>query len=186
MRRQLMAIPAVMIVGVSGISLQHYQGQAAASDPGDSVSGWAPAPVEIARQVQALPAAEQSSAFAHRFANRFRQHDQGRAVGLRFLTPNRIKLMVEARTEPWVIDEIATMAWRESQADLHRVVDVDIYETFIGSAAIKIGELRSPPGSGGCAVISYHYPRPNSGEGRVYNARHEPDTWQRLAANPMP
>ncbi len=104
-----------------------------------------------------LTESQRREQFCIMFKTRFRKHEPAVAVGLRFLKPNRIKLMCPARLEPFYVDQIALAAWREARENFGPNVDLDIYDTFIGTAQIKIGELRVDPTAPQIAHISYDF-----------------------------
>jgi hypothetical protein len=96
--------------------------------------------------------------FCMMFKNRFRKHEPAVAVGIRFLkNSNRIKLMCPARLEPFYVDQIALAAWREARANFGPKIDLDIYDTFIGTTQIKIGQLRVSPEAPTVAHITYDF-----------------------------
>jgi hypothetical protein len=126
--------------------------------------GWPPTAAAIRSKIgtAAAPApgmsdADRRSQFCAMFKGRFRDHDPAIAVGLRFLTPTRIKLMCPARMEPCYIDQIALSAWHEAQDYFGKPVDIDIFDTFIGTTQIKIGELRNSLDKPDMAHISYDF-----------------------------
>lgn len=130
---------------------------------GPEYSAWPPTPEAIRHKVgsAAAPAPGMSEKdrrelFCTLFKSRYRDHDPKVAIGIRFLAPNRIKLMCPARLEPFYVDQIALAAWRETRDDLGQSADVDIFDTFIGTAQVKIGELRAP-GKEQIAHITYDY-----------------------------
>ena len=66
-----------------------------------------------------------------------------------------IRLMCPARMEPWNMDRVAVQAWREAKDCLGRSYDVDLYETYIGAAPRKTGELRCDPAKASVAVVNH-------------------------------
>lgn len=100
--------------------------------------------------------------FCTMFKSRYRNHDPATAIGLRFVTPSqrdhiRLKLMCPARLEPFLVDRVALAAWREARDIFDKPVDVDIYDTFIGTTQIKIGQLRATADAPGIAHIAYDF-----------------------------
>ncbi len=136
----------------------------------DSPRGWKPNAAAIRSELALLPPAKNEAAtearrnlFARRFNQRYRTNARPLAVCLRFLPDGRIKLMCPARLEPWKLDCLAQAAWSETRENFGRGFDIDIYETYIGAATVKIGELRADPDRPKTALIVYHYPaRPQS------------------------
>jgi len=127
-------------------------------------SSWPPGPAAIRSAIGTpqVPASgmsenERREQFCVMFKNRFRHHEPGLAIGLRFLTPTRIKLMCPARMEPYFVDQIALAAWHEARDDFGKSIDIDIYDTFIGTNQIKIGELRAVAEKPEMAHIKYDF-----------------------------
>lgn len=136
------------------------------ADPMDAALMQSPVSAAIHQELAAhtgdkppMTAAQRQDLFAERFTERFRQHEPKMAVRARFEevnhARNRIKLMCPARLEPWNMDRIALSAWREAKDCLGENYDIDLYETFIGSAPRKIGELRCTSGAKSVADIHY-------------------------------
>lgn len=99
--------------------------------------------------------------FAKQFQGRYRQHDPAMAVGLHFARHDTVRLLTPARMEPWNLDRLALTAWKETRANFGHSFKVDIYETFIGTAPIKIGTLRALKSHGDGVQIAYNYPAVN-------------------------
>ncbi len=138
----------------------------AEADPMDAALMQSPVPAAIHQEIAAhagdkppMTSAQRQDLFAERFTERFRMHEPKMAVRARFEeishARNRIKLMCPARLEPWNMDRIALSAWREAKDCLGENCDIDLYETFIGSAPRKIGELRNAGGAKSVADIHY-------------------------------
>ena len=126
---------------------------------------WQPNAAALRAALGPLPAAPNAQAdarrrdqFARLFKQRYRSHQPALPVCLRFLPDSRVKLMCPARMEPWKLDRLAQAAWSETRDDFNRPFDIDIYETYIGAATVKIGEIRAVPGDAKTAHIVYHYP----------------------------
>jgi len=112
----------------------------------------------VAAPMPGMTEIQRRDKFCTMFKNRFRKHEPAVAVGIRFLkNSNRIKLMCPARLEPFYVDQIALAAWREARANFGPSVDLDIYDTFIGTTQIKIGELRVIPDAPTVAHITYDF-----------------------------
>ncbi len=106
--------------------------------------------------------ADQQILFAGLFTKRIRGCDPIMAVLARFDTKDpkhtTIKLMCPARMEPWNMDRVAVQIWREAKDCLGRSYDIDLYETYIGAAPRKTGELRCDPTKASVAVVSHLSP----------------------------
>jgi len=76
------------------------------------------------------------------FKKRYRAHDPMMAIGLRFPPSGPLDLLTPARMEPWSMDRLAVNAWQETRQAFGHPFDIDLYITYIGSAPIKVGELR--------------------------------------------
>lgn len=126
---------------------------------------WNPDAAAIRREINLLPAAPKAQAetarrdlFATLFKQRYRSHKTALAVCLRFLPDGRIKLMCPARMEPWELDRLAQAAWSETRDNFGHSFNIDIYETYIGAATVKIGEIRPDPQNARLARVAHHYP----------------------------
>lgn len=140
-------------------------------------ASWSPNAAEIqnkigtaARPSPGMSDAERRNQFCVLFKDRYRHHDPTVAVGLRFISKTRLKLMCPARMEPCYMDQIALALWREARATFGAPIEIDIFDTFIGTTRIKIGELRVEPGDPEIAHITYDFQmldllsRPRHGE----------------------
>jgi hypothetical protein len=135
---------------------------AAEADPLDNVLTQLPDAASIRQELATKPAltqTERQNLFAELFTQRFRAHDAKVAIRARFVdaVPGnaRIKMMYPARMEPWNMDRIALVAWRESKVCLGRSYDIDLYETYIGALPHKIGELHTSGDKTQTASIRY-------------------------------
>ena len=145
--------------------LYYWQGRAAPlSEDGDS-RNWKPDAASIRRELGPLPPAAdvrgmmaRRDLFALRFRQRYRSRQDALAVCLHFQPDGRVKLMCPARMEPWNLDRLAQAAYSETRDDFGHAFDIDIYETYIGAATVKIGEVRADPTRPQTARITYHYP----------------------------
>jgi len=125
---------------------------------------WEPTPAAIRARIgtKDSPVAGMTDAmrrerFCEMFKNRYRKHDPKVAVGARFLTPTRLKLMCPARMEPCYIDQIAMTLWHEARDDFGQPVDIEIYDTFIGTNNVRIGTLTPLVDHPEIARITYDY-----------------------------
>jgi hypothetical protein len=158
------SVGAVLIAFVllGGYLLYGYLQEPAYASP-EFVS-WAPGPAAIRGKIGSMQAptpgmtdSERRARFCIMFKERFRQHDPAVAVGLRFTTPHRIKLMCPARMEPCYMDEIALAAWHEARDIFGGPMDIDIYDTFIGTNQLKVGQLRASAATPDFAHVSYDF-----------------------------
>lgn len=113
-------------------------------------------PVPPAADFQSVEA--QRKLFASRFTQRYRSHQTALAVRLCFMADGHVKLMCPARMDPWKLDRLAQAAYSETRDDFGHPFAIDIYETYIGAATVKIGEIRADPLRPQTARIIYHYP----------------------------
>jgi len=153
---------AAVTLLVAGILLYGYVQQPASASA--EFDNWTPNAREIqgtigtaAHPKPGMSDTKRREQFCTLFKDRFRHHDPAIAVGVRFLTPTCVKLMLPPRMEPCFMDQIALSLWRESRANFGSPVDVDLYDTFIGTAQIKIGELRVRPDQPDMAHIVYDF-----------------------------
>ena len=153
-----------MVGVVSGLLCYGYSARtsAAEADPLDNVLAQLPDVANIHQKLDVKPVlsqTERQDLFADLFTQRFRSHDSKVAVRARFVEAKpgqtHIKMMYPARMEPWNMDRIALVAWRESKDCLGKPYDIDLYETYIGAKPHKIGELRSSGDKTPLASIHY-------------------------------
>lgn len=163
MRRSIKIGATCSLFGMSALWFYLYD-HAASAQPDNDYSSWSPSATTIRDSLKAVQPApgrtldqERRQTFAHLFQSRFRGHTPMMAVGVRFVDANRIKLMCEARMEPWNINKTAMSLWQEANQTFGQTFSVDIFETFIGSMPIKIGELRPLPDKPTVAHIAYDY-----------------------------
>jgi hypothetical protein len=161
-RNKAVGAVLIAIILLGGYLLYGYLQEPAYASP--DFSSWAPGPAAIRSKIGSLqtPApglsdGERRTRFCDMFKNRFRHHDPAIAVGLRFTAPTRIKLMCPARMEPCYMDEIALAAWHEARDNFGGPIDIDIYDTFIGTNQIKIGELRASAMTPNFAHVAYDF-----------------------------
>lgn len=104
---------------------------------------------------------QRKDTFAILFQRRYRKHEGAQiAVGVKFPTNGRIKLLCPARLEPWNMDHLAVQIWKEARTDFGRSYDVDIYETYIGTPPVKVGQLRTDAHNLDAVQITYRFPIP--------------------------
>ncbi len=95
--------------------------------------------------------------FAEMVKQRYRKGEPSIAVGLRFTSPKRVRFFVPARMDPWEIDRIIYALWYEGVSALDTELEIDVCETFIGMAPVKIGELRHITGTKEKLNVVYTY-----------------------------
>ncbi len=162
MKRSILAIIIFTLFGIAYFTLTHPE---SASSMEYDFKDWPPLANDIKTRILDVtsvrggktPDQQRQVIFAELFKQRFRSHTPMKAIGMKF-SNNTIKLLCPARMEPWEIDGVAMAAWKESRDDLGRNFDIDIFETYIGTTPIKIGELRLIDGSQPAAHITYNYP----------------------------
>lgn len=159
MKRKPVVIVLITLFGVSGYFLWAFLTARESLDPENDFAQWQPTAAAIRQQLPSGSFAERQDAFGLLFQKRFRAHEPGKAIGVHFKPDGRIHLLTPARLEPWNIDRIALMLYQEAQQALNKNYDIDIYETFIGTPPIKIGEMRPSPKSSLQVMVQYQYPR---------------------------
>jgi len=120
------------------------------SEKGDNIGdfeGWKPTPAEIAAVVGKSGAGvyddERHRKFAEMFKQRYR--DQSYAVGMKFLSDAKIKLMFAATIPRWDMVRVAAQADREAWEIFGKHYQIDIYETYISIRQRKLAEVRFDP-----------------------------------------
>lgn len=161
-------IASALVIPV-GLLLYFWHERAVDASLFDNFASWPPSPAAILASIGPQPAQaskedihdERHKQFAAMFQHRYRDHTPAVAVGLHFISPHMIKLLTPARMEPYDIDRIAVSAWHESKTAFGHKFDIDIYETFLSLAPVKIGTLRPAPNKPDFASIDYDYPSLN-------------------------
>ena len=145
--------------------LYYWQGHAAPLSEDGDTRDWKPTAAAIRSELGPLPPAADIRAdaarrerFALRFKQRYRSRPDAQAVCLHFLPDGRVKLMCPARMDAWKLDRLAQAAYTETRDDFGHPFDIDIYETYIGAATVKIGEIRADPKCPQTARLVYQYP----------------------------
>lgn len=95
--------------------------------------------------------------FGEMLKQRYRQGEPSIAAGLRFTATNKVRFFIPARMDPWEIDRMVYALWNEGMAALNTDLEIDICETFIGMAPVKIGELRHLQGTKDTLKVVYTY-----------------------------
>jgi hypothetical protein len=166
MHRRLVVSLIIVLIGLTTAFVWIRDRMAEADDQLSGLVSWQPDAGAL-RQALAPTAGKAGTPdetarhrqFAHLFQNRFRNHQPPIAVGMRFVEEiHRIKLMCPARMEPWDMDRVALCAWQETHNVFGRAYDIDIFETFIGTAPVKVGVLHAAPNRPDVAQIAYDYP----------------------------
>ncbi len=163
MKRGALFIVIILLLGGAAFAWTHHD---VPSNIEYDFKDWPPEANEIKSQIQQINTVKDGKTvevqrevlFSELFKNRFRTHTPMKAIGVKIEPGYKLKLMCPARMEPWEIDGVAMAAWKESQDDLGKPYEVDIFETYIGTAPIKIGELRTQPGDQKTVHIAYKYP----------------------------
>ncbi|MCW3052121.1 MAG: hypothetical protein JWN14_1291 [Chthonomonadales bacterium] len=158
MNRKPVTIAIFTLFGLSCYFLWAYSAVQESLDPENDFTNWLPTADTIRQSLPQGTLTEREKAFALLFQTRFRRHDPGKAIGVHFLRDGNIRLLTPARLEPWNIDRIALMLHREAQEDLGKHYDINIYETFIGTPPLKIGELRLASQKSTEVEVHYAYP----------------------------
>ncbi|MDE2126614.1 MAG: hypothetical protein KGJ62_08495 [Armatimonadetes bacterium] len=138
-------------------------------DPYRAANSWPPSLAQLKRMVGAVPRGPDVRpgidnthiTFAHLFEDRYRNHSPRMAVGMRFMGPDRMRLMVPPRMEPWAVNRLAFTAFTQARAVFGTEYKVDIFENFIGSPPLKIGTLRAGDAQIRRLRIVYNYPPAN-------------------------
>lgn len=164
MKRKPVIIAILTVIGISSYFLWASSAVREGYDPNTDFANWSPTAAEISKQMPAGAELERQLAFAQLFQQRFRKHEPSRAIGVHIMGNGKIHLLTQARLEPWNIDRIALMLYRELQQNFHKNYDIEIYETFIGTRPIKIGEILPSPTDPQRLVVRYHYPRTDTDE----------------------
>lgn len=166
MPRTPMMCMGALAVGLGGY-FAYTKGDDFGPDACRDMETWAPSSAEIARTLGAAPQkrtpaqdAARRERFAELFESRYRSHKTPLAVGVDFPAPGVVRLKCPARMETWNMNRIALSAWREAGANLGGTYGVDIYETYIGTRPVRVGELRALPDNPKLARIRYFYSAP--------------------------
>mgnify|MGYP003335727890 CR=1 FL=1 len=75
------------------------------------------------------------------FKKRFRRFEPAIAIGMRFETPQKVRIYFPARLEPYYRDRVAYAAWKELKEVFGTPPEVTIWDTYIGLAPILAGRL---------------------------------------------
>ena len=160
MHRKPIIIAMLILLGVSSYFLWAYAGSLREGvDPENDFANWQPSADTIRNSLPKGTSEQRERQFALLFQKRFREHDPAKAIGVHFGPDGRLKLLTPARLEPWNIDRIALMLHREAQQDFAKNYEIDIYETFIGTPPIHIGELHPSMQTPSLVLVTYHYPQ---------------------------
>jgi hypothetical protein len=158
MKRKPVVVVILTLVALSCYFLWAFRSVREGFDPENEFANWQPTADVVRKQLPSGTRQEREKAFIQLFQSRFRNHEPGKAIGLRFAADGRLHLLTPARLEPWHIDRIAIMLYREVKQDFNKTYDIDIYETFIGTTPVKIAELRASSKSPEQVTVVYHYP----------------------------
>jgi hypothetical protein len=158
MKRNPLIIAVLIFCGLSCYFLWAYHTTQEGLDPENDFANWQPTADVIRQSLRDATPAQREQAFAQLFQQRFRKHEPGKAIGVHFMDDGKIHLLTPARLEPWNINRIALMLHRETLQDFGKNYDINIYETFIGTPPVKIGELRPSPKTPAEVTVQYNYP----------------------------
>lgn len=153
---------AAAIVMVAGCLVYGFTQSPVVASP--EFAQWEPTPAAIRKEIGAkdslkpgMTDADRRLHFCELFKNRYRLHEPKVAVGVRFVSPSVLKLMCPARMEPCFIDQIALSLWHEARDNFGQPVEVEIYNTFIGTNNVRIGTLKPLSDHPEIAQITYDY-----------------------------
>jgi hypothetical protein len=112
-------------------------------------SSWRPTASEIEASVGRGPITGISDPRMTKFCEQFKQRyrDHQRAVGMKFVSVDKIKAMFEPGISRWEMAQISAQADLESSRIFGRHFEIGIYETYI-TAMRKIGVMKAEPLSG--------------------------------------
>ena len=161
MNRRGVVAGIVILLGLGG-TVFLFLNRSGEPDSAD-FSQWKPSPATLKQEVGPAKSDRRGEAlrrdkFIRLFQNRFREHNPPRAVGIKFESDNMLFLKCEAGMSPWDRDKVATMLWNEARDAFGKSFEMDIFETYIGTRPIKIGELREDPKRPGTVNIAYKAP----------------------------
>jgi hypothetical protein len=163
MRRVWTAALVATLLAAAACGIKLFNNMTTVPQAGTDYADWAPSADAVAQSV----AAEKddwarAAKFAEMFQRRFRDHSPAVAVGLHLKPGIPGIILFPARMEPWEMNRIAYMAWSEAKHDLGNSLDIDIYRTFIGIPAIRIGQLRAARDTPDRVLVDYRYDEPNT------------------------
>jgi hypothetical protein len=117
---------------------------------------WSPTPDEILRAVGTESSGDyrdpRHQTFASLFQQRFRSHEM--AIGLRFESNRRVRLMCAAMIPHTDMVRIAIDVHNEAQHIFQTSYSVDIYETYIVLPPVKCAVLNAPE-SGSAPTVTF-------------------------------
>ena len=161
-RKAKIATVGAAIIVVAGCLVYGFSQAPVSANP--EFAQWEPTATAIRKEIgtkdspkPGMTDADRRFHFCDMFKNRYRMHEPKVAVGVRFVTPDRLKLMCPARMEPCYIDQIALSLWHEARDNFGRPVDIEIYNTFIGTNNVRIGTLKPLSDHPEIALITYDY-----------------------------
>ena len=131
--------------------------QTALSAPGvNDFTEWQPTAAMIRKKIgtaqnptPGLTLEQRHAMFEDMFRSRFRSQKEMVAVSVKFSgNSNHLTLKCPAIMEPWKMDAVVMMAWRECRTLFGVNYDIDFYKTYLAVGnRIKVGELRTLPDS---------------------------------------
>jgi hypothetical protein len=142
---------------------------------------WSPTPQAIRQEVGPGSGGsysdERHRKFATIFQKRFRSHDK--AIGVRFTSNNRIKLMCAALIPRWDMAQVGVQLHREAEDIFGKSYTIDVFETYISMQQRKLAEIRKEPNS---EKVEVHFD-PSYAEASTHN---RPWIWFMLRARIEP
>jgi hypothetical protein len=149
-----------------------------------SFADWPPTPTDIVRELGTNQPGVYTDARHQRFTEMIKHRYRfGRvpamAVGLKFESNTRLKLLCAASIPRWHMSRLAVQVFKECQMVFGKDYEIDIYETYIAMDQKKLAEARLDPVNRRVAVLfdekfekasrkTYRYPQPLS---RPFGAR---------------
>ncbi len=146
-------IPLLGIAGILPLLYYLIPRSSEAESIGEDAT-WQPTLTEIATAIGNGPDAgfkdTRHKQFARLFQQRFR--NQQHAVGVKFVSDDKMKAMFAPIIPRWDMARVAVNAESEAHRLFGHHFDVDIFETYITSPMKKLAELRVDPRSGNRTV----------------------------------
>ncbi len=158
MKRKAIIAVFLVLCCLSGYMLWAAGSTHEGYDPANDFATWAPNALQIQRALPLTGQKEREAVFRELFQTRFRKHQPGKAIGVHFESNGTITLLTPARLEPWHVDRIAIMLYRETKQNFGKAYHINIYESFIGTAKIKIAEIHPRLDQAKEMNIVFHYP----------------------------
>jgi hypothetical protein len=144
------AKPLAIISTLLAIALGYLWYTYAAKSRGSSFADWSPTPADIVRELGANLPGVYTDARHQRFIelikHRYRfSRVPAMAVGLKFESDSRLRLLCAASIPRWHMSRLATQIFKECRTVFGRDYEIDIYETYIAMDQKKLAEARYDP-----------------------------------------